>query len=103
MREDGGYIDAGENDNLMVQKLVANPDALAIFGFSFLDQNADKIKGANIEGVAPQFELIADGSYPVSRALVFYVKKAHVGVVPGPIPARLAINQKAISAANSIQ
>ncbi len=83
VREDGGYIDAGENDNLMVQKLTANPDALAIFGYSFLDQNADKVKGAMVGGVAPEFELIADGSYPVSRALFFYVKQAHIGVVPG--------------------
>ncbi len=76
-------MDAGENDNLMVQKLTSNPDALAIFGFSFLDQNADKVKGATVGGVAPEFELIADGSYPVSRALFFYVKQAHIGVVPG--------------------
>ena len=83
VREDGGYVDAGENDNLMVQKLTSNPDALAIFGFSFLDQNADKVKGAMVGGVAPEFDLIADGSYPVSRALFFYVKQAHIGVVPG--------------------
>lgn len=83
IREDGAFIEAGENDNLMVQKLAANPDALAIFGFSFLDQNADKIKGAKIEGVDPTFDNIADGKYPVSRPLQFYVKKAHVGVIPG--------------------
>lgn len=83
VREDGAFIEAGENDNLMVQKLVANPNAVAIFGFSFLDQNADKVKGAKVDGVAPAFEAIADGSYPVSRPLQFYVKKAHVGVIPG--------------------
>ena len=83
MREDGVFIEAGENDNLIVQKLEANPTAFGIFGFSFLDQNADKIKGAEIEGVEPTFEAIADGSYGVSRSLFFYVKKAHVGVVPG--------------------
>lgn len=83
IREDGAYVEAGENDNLIVQKLDANPDALGIFGFSFLDQNADKLQGSLIHGVAPEFELIADGSYPVSRPLFFYVKKAHVGVVPG--------------------
>ncbi|MCB1909821.1 MAG: PstS family phosphate ABC transporter substrate-binding protein [Rhodocyclaceae bacterium] len=83
LREDGAYVEAGENDNLIVQKLEANPDAFGIFGFSFLDQNRDKIKGASIEGVAPEFETIADGSYPVSRPLFFYVKKAHVGVIPG--------------------
>ena len=83
VREDGGYIEAGENDNLIVQKLEANPKALGIFGFSFLDQNADKIQGSHIDGVAPTFDNIADGSYPVSRPLFFYVKKAHVGVIPG--------------------
>ena len=82
MREDGAFIEAGENDNLIVQKLEANPNAVGIFGFSFLDQNADKIKGAEVEGVKPTFEAIADGSYKVSRSLYFYVKKAHVGVVP---------------------
>jgi phosphate transport system substrate-binding protein len=83
IREDGAYIEAGENDNLIVQKLAANPDALGIFGFSFLDQNTDVIQGSYIEGVKPTFEAIADGSYPVSRPLFFYVKKAHVGVIPG--------------------
>jgi len=83
IREDGAYIEAGENDNLIVQKLQANPNAIGIFGFSFLDQNADVIQGSFIEGNAPTFEAIADGSYPVSRPLFFYVKKAHVGVIPG--------------------
>ena len=83
MREDGAFIEAGENDNLIVQKLNANPNALGIFGFSFLDQNADKVKAAKINGQDPTFETIADGSYPVSRPLYFYVKKAHVGVIPG--------------------
>ena len=83
IREDGAWIDAGENDNLMVQKAEANPAAVAVFGFSFLDQNADKIKGAAVDGVVPTFEAIADGSYPVSRSLYFYIKKEHVGVVPG--------------------
>ena len=83
MREDGYFIEAGENDNLIVQKLVANPNALGIFGFSFLDQNLDKLHGVKIAGVEPTFENIADGSYPVSRPLFFYVKKAHIGVIPG--------------------
>jgi len=83
MREDGVYIEAGENDNLIVQKLNVNPNALGIFGFSFLDQNNDKVKGASIEGVAPEFESIADGSYPISRPLYFYAKKAHIGIIPG--------------------
>ena len=83
IREDGAYIEAGENDNLIVQKLDANPDALGIFGFSFLDQNTDKIQGSFIDGVQPTFDAIADGSYPVSRPLFFYVKKAHVETIPG--------------------
>jgi len=83
IREDGAYVEAGENDNLIVQKLEANPDALGIFGFSFLDQNADRIQGSLVDGVEPTFENIADGGYGVSRSLYFYVKKAHVGVVPG--------------------
>ena len=83
IREDGAYVEAGENDNLIVQKLEANPDAFGIFGFSFLDQNGEKVKGAKIDGVEPTFDAIADGSYPVSRPLYFYVKKAHVDVIPG--------------------
>lgn len=83
IREDGAYIEAGENDNLIVQKLDTNPAALGIFGFSFLDQNRDKVQGSSISGIKPEFETIADGSYPVSRPLFFYVKKAHVGVIPG--------------------
>lgn len=83
IREDGAFIEAGENDNLIVQKLEANPAALGIFGFSFLDQNADKLKGATVGGVEPDFDLIADGDYPISRSLFFYVKKEHVGVIPG--------------------
>ncbi len=85
VREDGAYIEAGENDNLIVQKLVANPKALGVFGFSFLDQNADKVQGSTIDGSVPTFENIADGSYPVSRPLYFYVKKAHVGRIPGMV------------------
>jgi len=83
IREDGAYVEAGENDNLIVQKLQANPTAFGIFGFSFLDQNVEKVKGAAIDGVVPTFEAIADASYPVSRPLFFYVKKAHVDVIPG--------------------
>ena len=83
VREDGVYIDAGENDNLIVKKLAANPGALGIFGFSFLDQNIDKLQGSTIQGVEPSFENIADGKYPIARSLYFYVKNAHVGVVPG--------------------
>jgi phosphate transport system substrate-binding protein len=83
VREDGAFIEAGENDNLIVQKLEKNPNALGVFGFSFLDQNSDKVKGASIDGIEISFENIADGSYPISRPLFFYVKNDHVGKVPG--------------------
>ncbi len=83
IREDGAYIEAGENDNLIVQKLDKNKNAIGVFGFSFLDQNSDKVKGAIIDGVEISFENIADGKYPVSRPLYFYVKGDHVGKVPG--------------------
>ena len=83
VREDGAWIDAGENDNLMVSKLAANPKAVGVFGFSFLDQNADQIKGAIVEGVQPTFDNIAGGDYGISRSLYFYIKHAHVGTVPG--------------------
>lgn len=83
VRTDGAWVDAGENDNLMVSKLSANPNAIAVFGFSFLDQNSDSIQGALVDGVEPTFENIASGDYPVSRSLYYYVKKAHVGIVPG--------------------
>jgi len=83
IREDGAYVEAGENDNLIVQKLVANPSAFGVFGFGFLDQNADAIQGSIVGGTEPTFDNIAKGLYPVSRSLYFYVKKAHVGSIPG--------------------
>lgn len=83
LREDGVYIDAGENDNLIVQKLEASPNSLGVFGFSFLDQNSDKVQPSVINGQEPTFETIADGSYPISRPLYFYVKKAHIDEIPG--------------------
>jgi len=83
IREDGAFVEAGENDNLIVQKLEANPAAFGVFGFSFLDQNMDRLQGAGVEGVGPSFETIADGSYPVSRPLFFYVKNSHAEMVPG--------------------
>lgn len=83
IREDGIYVEAGENDNLIISKLEADPTALGIFGFSFLDQNASRIKGAKIDGVEPTFDNIADGAYPLSRSMYFYLKKAHIGVIPG--------------------
>jgi phosphate transport system substrate-binding protein len=83
IREDGKFVEAGENDNLIVQKLQANPNAFGIFGFSFLDQNMEKVQGSFVDGVEPTFDAIADGDYPVSRPLFSYVKKAHVDVIPG--------------------
>lgn len=83
MRTDGAYVEAGEQDNLIVQKLQEDPSAYGIFGFSYLDQNSDTLQGAVIDGTNPTFDDIASGSYSVSRALYFYVKHAHIGVVPG--------------------
>jgi phosphate transport system substrate-binding protein len=83
IREDGAYIDAGENDNVIVQKLGANPNAVGIFGYSFLEENLNTLHGATVDGVTPTFENIASSKYPVSRALFIYVKKAHIGVIPG--------------------
>ncbi|MBM5813007.1 MAG: phosphate ABC transporter substrate-binding protein [Gammaproteobacteria bacterium] len=83
LREDGAFVEAGENDNLIVQKLAANSRALGIFGYSFLDQNRGTLQGSLVEGVAPEFATIADGRYPIARAMYVYVKKAHVGVIPG--------------------
>ena len=83
VREDGPYVEAGENDNLIIEKLVADPGALGVFGYSFLDQNRDKVKAAKVDGVFPEFEAISSGKYPVSRSLFFYVKNAHAAVIPG--------------------
>jgi phosphate transport system substrate-binding protein len=83
MRQDGPFIEAGENDNLIVQRLVADPHALGIFGYSFLYENSDTLKPVAIDGVAPDEETIASGEYAVSRPLFIYVKNAHRGVIPG--------------------
>ncbi len=83
VRDDGAYIEAGENDNLIVQKLGANKSALGIFGYSFLDQNPDKVQAAQVDGVVADLENIASNKYPISRPLFFYVKKGHIGLVPG--------------------
>ena len=83
VREDGPYIEVGENDNLIVSKLNANPNALGVFGYSFLDQNSDTIQGSMVDGAFPTFENIADGTYKVSRPLYFYVKNAHASSIPG--------------------
>ncbi len=83
VRQDGHWVDAGENDNLIVQKLTKDQDAFGVFGFSFLDENRDKIQGSSIGGVEPRPETISSGEYPLSRSLYFYVKNDHVGEVPG--------------------
>jgi len=83
IREDGAYVEAGENDNLIIQKLVNNPNAYGIFGFSFLDQNTDVIQGSPVDGVVPSFDTIANGTYPASRALYVYAKKEHMTTVKG--------------------
>ena len=94
MREDGAFVEAGENDNLIVQKLEANHDAFGIFGFSFLDQNLDKLQGSLINGEEPTFENIADGAYPVSRSLYVYVKNAHRRRDPGNQGIRRRVHQR---------
>ena len=83
MRTDGAYIEAGEQDNLIVQKLLEDPTAYGIFGFSYLDQNSDRLSAAIIDGTEPTFENIAEGKYSVSRDLFFYIKHSHIGVIPG--------------------
>jgi len=83
VREDGAYIETGENDNLIIAKLEKNPKAFGVFGYSFLDQNKDKLQGSIVEGSTPTFENISSGKYPVSRSLYFYIKNAHVGKIPG--------------------
>jgi len=83
LRGDGAWVDAGENDNAIVQTLTKTPNALGAFGYSFLENNMDSVKAATIDGVAPTFETISNGTYPVSRSLFIYVKKANIGVTPG--------------------
>ena len=83
LREDGAFVDSGENDNLIVQKIEANPNAIGIFGFSFLEENRAKIKSVLVGGIEATYESVASGKYPASRSLFIYVKKAHVGVIPG--------------------
>ena len=83
IREDGYAVEAGENDTLIVQKLTSNPDAFGFFGYSYLVANKDKVKASSVEGVQPSLEGIQDYSYPIARPLFFYVKKAHIGVIPG--------------------
>ena len=83
MRQDGPFIEAGENDNLIVQRIDADPTAFGIFGYSFLFENQDKLAAVKIKGVEPSMDTIADGSYGISRPLFFYIKNAHRGVIAG--------------------
>ena len=83
LREDGAFIEAGENGNLIAQKLISDPESLGIFGFSFLDQNSGKIQGSIINGIMPNFEAIQNGSYTISRPLYFYIKTEHLALIPG--------------------
>ncbi|MEM9502065.1 MAG: substrate-binding domain-containing protein [Pseudomonadota bacterium] len=83
MRRDAAYIDQGEQDDLIVRKVGNNPRAIGVFGYSYLEENTDTVKGLPMNGIAPTAETIADGSYPASRPLYIYVKKAHIGVTPG--------------------
>ncbi len=83
IRADGVYVDSGENDNLIVQRIRENKDAMGIFGYSFLVENADTLNAASIDGVEPTVDNISSGEYPVARSLWFYIKEAHEGVVPG--------------------
>lgn len=83
LREDGRWVDSGENDNAIIQTLTRTPGSMGVFGYSFLAQNNDTVKAATVNGVAPTFETIASGDYPISRSMYVYVKKAHIGVTPG--------------------
>ncbi|MBC8012873.1 MAG: PstS family phosphate ABC transporter substrate-binding protein [Methyloceanibacter sp.] len=83
MRQDGPFIEAGENDNLIVQRIEADPNALGVFGYSFLYENQDKLQGVKVAGIEPSFDTIADHSYGLSRPLFIYIKNAHRKVIPG--------------------
>ena len=83
IRQDNAYVPAGENDNLIVQKLAKDKDAFGIFGYSFLEENADSIQGTAINGVTPNPESVSSGKYPISRSLYFYIKNAHYDAIPG--------------------
>ncbi len=82
MRTDGPFVEAGENDNLIVQRLNSDANALGIFGYSFLFENQDSLKAASVGGVTPSAETIETGEYGISRPLFFYVKNAHRDAIP---------------------
>lgn len=97
MREDGGFVESGENDSLLIQRLVNDHNALAIFGFSFLDNSRDKVSAVTVNGVAPTFDTAVDGSYVLSRDLYIYVKREHIGKIPGLLDfAKEMVSEQAI-------
>lgn len=97
LREDGAFIDAGENDNIIVQKLQSNPLALGLFGYSFLEQNMDTLQGSVIDGAEPRFDKIVNGSYPISRSLFIYIKRQHIELVAGLLEfSKEILSEKAI-------
>lgn len=83
VRSDGAYVDQGEQDNLIVQKIQGNPQAVGVFGYSYLEENAEKLQGLTMDGSAPTYDNIASGAYPSARQMYVYVKKAHLGAIPG--------------------
>ncbi|QEA38773.1 PstS family phosphate ABC transporter substrate-binding protein [Pistricoccus aurantiacus] len=104
IRSDGAYVDAGENDNLIVQRLSENTEAFGIFGYSFLEANTDTLNGASIDGVAPEPEAISSGEYPVSRSLFFYLKNQHADEVPAMYEyANLFMSEQMISPMGYLQ
>ncbi len=100
VRQDGVYIESGENDNLIVSKLQGNPNALGVFGYSFLEQNSDTLQSAFVDGVAATYDTIASGDYPISRTLFIYAKKAHIGVIPGIVEFLTEFNSDAATGAD---
>lgn len=83
VRSDGAYVDQGEQDNLIVQKIESNPKAVGVFGYSYLEENLDKVQGLPMNGVEPTYENISSFAYPGARAMYVYVKKAHTRAIPG--------------------
>ena len=102
VRTDGAFIEAGENDNLIVQKLVANPGTLGLFGYSFLEENASRVKGVAINGVVPNYATISTFRYPGARPLYIYVKNAHVRAIPASAPSSPRLPRKARSVPRAI-
>ncbi|MEO0586181.1 MAG: substrate-binding domain-containing protein [Planctomycetota bacterium] len=104
VRQDGAYVDAGENDNLIINRVTTNTQAVGIFGYGFLDENRDKVRAASIDGVPATPETISSGEYPVSRSLYFYIKHDHIGVIPGLFDfVQLFMSEKMIGPAGQLK